>query len=233
MTYQEVDRVCIFKKVADKHISLVKTSIKLSLSHPQVKRLYRRFKQEGPRGLISKKRGRPSSNRMNEAIRKKAIELIRCYYADYGLTLAREKLTEKHGLKMGKETLRQLMIQEGLWKAKRKKERRVFAMRARRSCKGDLVQIDGSYHAWFEDRADPCCLLVAVDDATSACMGLRFCKSETTQDYLDFLEKYLKEYGRPKAFYSDKHSVFRVNQQGALGITQFHEILKRLDIELI
>ena len=233
MTYQEVDRVCIFKKVADKHISLIKASNELSLSYPQVKRLYRRFKQEGPRGLISRRRGRPSPNRLNEAIKAKALELIRCHYADYGPTLAREKLIEKHSLKIGKETLRQLMIQEGLWKAKRKKERRVFAMRARRSCKGDLVQIDGSYHAWFEDRAEPCCLLVAIDDATSASMGLRFCKSETTQDYLDFLEKYLKEHGRPEAFYSDKHSVFRVNQKGALGVTRFHEILKRLDIELI
>jgi len=105
------------------------------------------------------------------------------------------------------------MIKNGLWKPKKLKEQKVYARRTRRSRFGELEQIDGSYHYWFEDRGEKCCLLVCVDDATSAIMQLRFCQTETLEDYLKFLKGYLKFHGRPQAFYSDKHGVFRVNNK--------------------
>ncbi len=135
-----------------------------------------------------------------------------------------------------KETIRQLMIAEGLWKAKKVKEKKVYARRTRRSRLGELIQIDGSYEYWFEDRGEKCCLLVSVDDATSSLMGLRSCKAETTQDYLWFLKMYIERYGRPMAFYSDKHSVFRKSNKHTLEgdfYTRFLKVLKELDIELI
>jgi len=150
--------------------------------------------------------------------------------------LAKEKLEEKHNLKLAKETLRQLMIKEGIWKAKKIKNRKIHPRRTRRSKVGELEQIDGSYEYWFENRGKKCCLLVCVDDATSAIMQLKFCKTETTQDYLQFIKDYVKQHGRPLAFYSDKHSIFRVNNkkkyEGVFS-TKFQKVLKKLDVELI
>lgn len=234
MSLKEVDRVCVLKKVLDGQISLARAAEELSLSYSQIKRLRKRFLQQGPQGLISRRRGQPGPNRLDEAIKAKALELIKRHYPDYGPTLVSEKLEAKHGLKLSKETCRKLMIHEGLWKAKQRKNKRIFCRRPRRSCKGELCQIDGSHHAWFESRAMSCCLLVAIDDASSECMALRFCEAETSQDYLDLLEVYLSKHGRPNAFYSDKFGVFKVNHKACEArITRFHEVLKRLDIELI
>lgn len=200
-----------------------------------MKRIGRNYYREGPKGLISKKRGKASNNQLSYKIRHQAIFLIKEKYYDYGPTLIKEKLEEKHHIKIGKETLRQLMIKKGIWKAKTKKYKKVYARRTRRSRYGELEQIDGSYHHWFEDRGEKCCLLVSVDDATSSITGLKFCKHETTYDYLDFLKTYIKSHGKPMAFYSDKHSVFRVNNKKKEGIanTKFQKVLKKLDIELI
>lgn len=236
MTLKEASRLGIMKQVESKKITLKKASEEIGLSYKQTKRAWKRYRLEGPEGLISKRRGLPSNNCLSKAIYRKILALIRENYADYGPTLAKEKLEEKHQITLSKETLRQLMIKEGLWKAKKVKERKVYARRTRRSRQGELEQIDGSYDYWFEERGNKCCLLVCVDDATSAIMGLRFCKAETTQDYLLFLQMYLERYGRPLAFYSDKHSVFRNNNKTSLGggfLTRFHEVLKELGIELI
>ncbi|TAW38218.1 ISNCY family transposase, partial [Rhizobium ruizarguesonis] len=156
-------------------------------------------------------------------------------YADFGPTLAAEKLSERDGLRVSRETLRGWMTGAGLWLSR--KQRRTFHQpRLRREAYGELVQIDGSEHRWFEDRGDPCSLLVFVDDATGKLMQLRFVRSESAFSYFEALALYLKRHGAPVAFYSDKHSVFRVAKKeakGGQGMTQFGRALCELNIEIL
>jgi hypothetical protein len=149
---------------------------------------------------------------------------VRERYWDFGPTFAREKLVEEHGFAMSVETLRQWMIADGLWHPKQKKQQLAFQMRLRRPRVGELIQIDGSPHDWFEGRAPECTLIVFIDDASSRLMDMRFVPSETTEAYMGCLKRYLARYGHPVSFYSDKHSVFRVNQEDAESgeqLTQF------------
>ncbi len=234
MTVREADRYACMKQIESQKINIIEASRVLGISYRQVRRLWSRYQREGLTGLISKRIGKPSPNQIPKEVKDEVIRLLKEKYADYGPTLAKEKLQERHSLSLAKETVRQLMIQEGLWKAKKKKEKKIYARRTRRSQVGELVQIDGSYEYWFEDRGGKCCLLVFVDDATSQIMAMRFCKTETTADYFVVLKEYLLRYGRPKAFYSDKHGIFRVNMKGCQDRkTVFHRAIKELDIELI
>lgn len=235
MTLKEADRLHIMKLVEEKSLSLKKASYKLNLSLRQTLRIWKQYKIEGKEGLISKKRGKPAHNKIPNTLKKKIGQILHNKYADFGPTFAAEKLAVNENLHVSKESLRQIMVAEGLWIPKKKKIAKLYQRRNRRSCYGDLIQIDGSYHRWFEDRGEKCCLLVFIDDATSKIVEMRFCRHETTQDYLISLKRYLKREGKPKAFYSDKHSVFRVNRQGISDgrITHFGRVLKDLDIDLI
>jgi hypothetical protein len=141
-----------------------------------------------------------------------------------------------HSLPLSRETLRQWMLADGLWVDRKMRLRPVHQPRPRRECLGELVQIDGSEHGWFEDRGPPCTLLVYIDDATSRLMHLRFVETESTFDYFRATREYLEKYGKPLAFYSDKHSVFRVNKVGAVqgdGMTQFGRALHALNITIL
>lgn len=151
---------------------------------------------------------------------------MRRNYRDFGPTLATEALHERHGIKGDRETVRKLMAADGLWLSR--KQRRTFHQpRLRRESYGELVQIDGSEHRWFENRGVPCTLLVFIDDPTSRIMQLRFVSSESTSSYFEALQGYLESHGCPIAFYSDKHSVFRMNRDaaGGQGMTQFGRAL--------
>ncbi len=164
-----------------------------------------------------------------------AVRLVQEHCYDFGPTLAAEKLATNHGLIVSRETLRKWMVEAGIWLSR--KQRRTFHQpRLRREPYGELVQIDGSDHRWFEERNDPCTLLVFIDDATSKLQQLRFVKSESTFSYFEALELYLKAHGCPVAFYSDKHTVFRVAKQDARagrGMTQFGRALAELNIEIL
>jgi hypothetical protein len=153
------------------------------------------------------------------------LDLVRAHYPDFRPTFAREKLVERHGLGISKETLRQWMIESGLWISRRERKRRVFQPRGRRDCFGELVQIDGSHHWGFEERGPKCALLVYIDDATGKLLHLRFAKSANTFDYFEATKTYLQEWGKPIAFYSDKHGVFRTTHASetdrSSGFTQF------------
>jgi hypothetical protein len=151
----------------------------LGLGRRQVFRLRRAFAARGPSALASGKRGRPSNRKHGESFRRTVLTFVREHYGDFGPTLAAEKLAERHGLKLGVETPRQWMIADGLWIDRRHRLPFPHQPRRRRECVGELVQIDGSEHAWFEDRASPCTLLAFVDDATSRLMHLRFVASES------------------------------------------------------
>lgn len=206
---------------------------RLAITVRQVKRLKRRYTDDGIAGLISKKRGRPSNHRTPERLLTQAISLIGAYYADFGPTLATEKLAEQHAIKLSVETVRKHMIAAGYWKPKRGRTICAHPMRDRRSRRGELIQIDGSPHDWFEGRAARCCLLVFIDDATSELMELQFVETETTLGYMAALERHIHRHGLPAALYSDRHSIFRVNAVEAPSDaqTQFARALAQLGIE--
>jgi len=236
MSQKELTRLEVIQRTEKKTLKQKEAAKMLGISERHVKRLLRAYRQSGAEGLISKRRGKPSNNRLNAEVKQQAIDLIYSQYHDFGPTLAHEKLTEKHGLKLSVETVRKLMITEGLWKPKKAKKLVVHQMRERRACQGELVQIDGSPHQWFEERDEVCNLLAFIDDATGKLMELYFTPGETTFSYFAATQRYLTRYGKPVAFYSDKNGIFKVNIPNALtgsGMTQFGRAMKELDIEII
>jgi transposase len=235
MSERDLQRIEILSKVIAGRMTLVSAAHVLDLSERQVRRLLERIRTDGAASIRHKAIGRPSNNRISDGVRDYAVTLVRGRYADFGPTLAAEKLAERDGLRVSRETLRSWMTEAGLWLSR--KQRRTFHQpRLRREAYGELVQIDGSEHRWFEDRGPPCSLLVFVDDATGRLMQLRFVRSESTFTYFDALELYLMEHGAPIAFYSDKHTVFRVakkDAKGGQGMTQFGRALSELSIEIL
>jgi len=171
------------------------------------------------------------SDKKIEAIK----HLVITHYYDFGPKFAAEKLNEKHGIKVSKETLRQWMVDWGLWKAKRQKQAQIHPQRDRRDCFGELIQIDGSPHPWFEERGPKCCLLVAIDDATSQLCSLHFEPTETTAGYFKLMQKHIVAHGIPLATYSDQHGIFRINLPSAREDTetQFSRAAGQLGIEVI
>lgn len=235
MSERDLQRIEILSKVVAGRMTLVSAAHVLDLSTRQVRRLLDRIRTDGAASIRHKAIGRPSNNRISDGIRDYAVRLVGERYADFGPTLAAEKLAERDGLRVSRETLRSWMVEAGLWLSA--KQRRTFHQpRLRREAYGELVQIDGSEHRWFEDRGPPCSLLVFVDDATGKLMQLRFVRSESAFSYFAALTLYLKRHGAPVAFYSDKHSVFRVakkDAKGGQGMTQFGRALCELNIEIL
>ncbi|MFA1623990.1 ISNCY family transposase [Rhizobium mongolense] len=235
MSERDLQRIEILSKVIAGRMTLVSAAHVLDLSTRQVRRLLERISTSGAASIRHKAIGRASNNRISDGIRDYALALVRERYADFGPTLAAEKLAERDGLRVSRETLRQWMSAAGLWLSR--KQRRTFHQpRLRREAYGELVQIDGSEHRRFEDRGPACSLLVFIDDATGKLMQLRFVRSESTFSYFEALELYLKEHGAPIAFYSDKHTVFRVpkkDAKGGQGMTQFGRALCELNIEIL
>jgi len=235
MSERELNRVEVLAQVDDGRLSVDNAANMLALTRRQVFRLLKRYRQDGAAAIRHKARGKPPNNRIHHAKRDYALGLIKENYADFGPTLVAEKLEEHHGFRVSRETVRKWMQDDGLWLS-RKQRRQFHQPRLRRECYGELIQIDGSDHRWFEDRAPPCTLLVFIDDATSTLMELRFVKSESTFSYFEALESYLHKHGRPVAFYSDKHTVFRVAKEHARGgarMTQFGRALNELNIEIL
>lgn len=234
MSERDLQRIEVLSKVIAGRMTMVSAAHVLDLSTRQVRRLLQRMRMDGAASIRHKAIGRPSNNRISDEVRDYAMTLVREWYADFGPTLAAEKLAERDGLTVSRETVRQWMADAGLWLSR--KQRRTFHQpRLRREAYGELVQIDGSEHRWFEDRGDPCSLLVFIDDATGKLMQLRFVRSESAFSYFEALELYLKAHGAPVAFYSDKHSVFRVaktDAKGGQGMTQFGRALCELNIEI-
>lgn len=234
MSHREVDRLAVIQQLLNKQIRQGDAARRLRVSVRQVKRLLRRYRQEGAAGLLSRSRTRRPPNARPETLRQAVLELVRTRYADFGPTLAAEQLAARHGTVLSHETLRTWMTTAGLWVPRQRRRTRLHPGRPRRPCVGELVQIDGSLHAWFEERGPTCTLIVFIDDATGRLMGLRFAPAETTQAYMETLDDYLREHGRPVALYSDKHSIFRVNRPDQEGeLTQFTRALRTLDIEPI
>src|SRR5712691_4927918 len=193
MSKQEFGRLDVLLRVQSGHLRVSDACVLIGLQRRQVFRLLRGLKQDGATSLLSKCRGRPSNHRPPAEVRTLAL------YSDFGPSLAAEKLAEHHGCSVSRETLRGWMIADGLWQDRRHRRPSPHQPRRRRDCLGELVQIDGSEHAWFEDRGPPCTLLGFVDDATSRLMQLRFVASESAFDYFRTTPAYREEHGKPVA----------------------------------
>jgi len=232
MSEREVGRLRVLEQMRAGKLTQAQAAAILELSTRQVRRLERRYAGAGAAGLVHTLRGR-TSNRALPAAHPRAIQaLLARHYADFGPTLACEKLAERHGVTVSVETVRRLMIEAGLWQPKRARRKPVHALRERRARRGELIQIDGSPHQWFEQRAPSCTLLVFIDDATGELMALRFVPAETTLAYMELLRQYILEHGLPVALYSDRHSIFRMTKPGKeVHATQFARALAELGIE--
>lgn len=236
MSKKEITRLKLMQRLEGKQVTQKEVSRQLGISIRQVKRIWQAYRREGAAGLISKRRGKPSNNRLKEGVLQQALDIIVTHYEDFGPTLAHEKLVEVHGLEISDERIRQLMIAEGLWKPKRARKKRVYQMRERRACRGELVQIDGSEYDWFEKRGPHCTLLVFVDDATSELYELRFVPHESFFGYCEAARRYFERCGKPLAFYSDKHGIFHLNHPHALkgdGMTEFGRAMQELNIQIL
>ncbi len=203
---KERERLKVLHEVKQGHLSQVEGSRRLGLSARQVRRLERRVKAEGDRGLVHRLRGRPSNRKIPEPTRQRILGEVKRRYVDFGPTLAAEKLATQR-LQVSRETLRKWMVEAGFWRARRKRLRAVHVWRERRAALGELVMMDSSPFRWLEERGPELHLIALIDDASSRIWG-RFVEHDSTLENLGTLRGWLERYGRPLALYTDKHSVF-------------------------
>lgn len=235
MSHGELSRYDTLRRFERGELRIEDAVMLLGVGRRQVYRLLGRLRRDGPEGLVSSKRGRPSNRAFKAEMRTNVLSLVREHYHDFGPTLAAEYLAERHEIRISHETLRKWMIQDGLWKDRDARRPRPYQPRYRRDCRGELIQVDGSKHWWFEGRGPQSTLLVFIDDATSELMHLRMVESESTFAYMDAMAAYIEAHGKPVALYSDKHTVFRNNTASANGdgMTHFGRALEKLNIDII
>ena len=236
MSEKELDRLHTFTKVCNGEMKLNKAANLLGISLRQAIRIKQRIVKEGPKGVISKKVGSPNNNRISKEKKHLVLSFLNQEdHRDFGPLLVHEYLAKEHTNFMSISSVRSIMIEHGLWTSRKMKPKKAYRLRQRKAQQGELIQLDGSEHDWFEGRGPRCTLLVYIDDATNDTFA-KFVKSENTWDYLNTTREYIEKYGRPYAFYSDKHSVFRVNREGALkgdGKTQYGRTMEEMGIQAI
>lgn len=209
MTQAERDRLVTLKKVKKRLITQREAAEELGVSVRHVKRLLKELKQRGDRAVIHGLRGRSSPRKIAAETQQKALEVLGSEVdRGFGPTLAAEYLAQKHQIAVSRETVRRWMIEARLWKGRRQKLGKVHPWRPRRSRCGELVQWDTSEHDWLEGRGEPLYLIAMIDDATSR-MYARFVRNDSTEENMRTLEGYLRRYGRPLAFYTDKAGLFQ------------------------
>lgn len=237
LSTNELNRYDILQRLLRGHINATEAAAITGLSVRQVKRLKVRVALFGAEGLCHGHTGKPGHHRLTDKERQRIIRIIREHYPDFGPTFATEKLWEQYDIDHDPKTIRQLMIGEGLWKPRQKKPEEHRSWRQRRSHVGEMLQFDGSYEYWFEDRADKCCLLLAVDDATSAIIHARFAQHEGVFPVFMFWQEYVEKHGKPMSIYLDKFSTYKMNQKVAVNNhdlkTQFARAMSELGIEVI
>jgi len=231
MSVKEIERLKVVTDVIEKRISRKKAAVRLNLSSRQIRRLIKRFKAEGAQGLANKRRNSVSNSRLPDDLRLKVLELYQENYPDFGPTFFCEKLSELHRIEISKETARKWLLNEGLWKRERKIKARK-SLRERKPCFGEMLQLDGSRHDWFEGRRDKAVLMSFIDDATGMIYA-RFYEYEGTFPAMDLLKNYIEEYGLPMSIYSDKHTTYKSTDKNKEALSQFERALSELGIELI
>jgi len=239
MSTRERRRMALMTRVAEGLLKLRMAAEMMRVSYRQAKRIWRRYRQAGDAGLVHRGRGRGSNRARPAAERRRALALCAKRYVDFGPLLASEHLAEEHGIVVDHETLRRWMLGAGLWESRRRREAH-RAARERRPRRGDLVQIDGSEHDWFEGRGPRAVLMVMVDDATNATLA-RFYPAEDTASAYDVFERYVRLHGLPTALYPDRDSIYVCTREACLEEelaevgpeTQFARAMRELGVELI
>lgn len=239
-TMREIDRLRVIRDVLEGQLLQIQAAKQLGRSTRQVRRLCRRVQQAGPRGIRHGLRGKPSNNQLAPGLMDRALKLIAAHYGDFGPNFANEKLHEKHGLTLSTYSLRKGMISAGIWRPKRHKPFH-RAWRPRKACLGEMTQVDGSEHDWFEGRGPRCVLMAFIDDATSKVLLARFVKAEDTLTLMRLTQEYLRKFGRSQSFYVDKDSIYKTNRRASMDeevrdeqpMTQFSRAMAELDITVI
>ena len=239
MSIKEIRKAKILEMVKEKKLTLKRGAELLGLSYRQGKRLYARYLSEGDAGLLHKSLGMQSNRRIDLELRSRVLELYQEKYAGFGPTLAAEKLLERDGMVVNRETLRLWLIAEGLWQVKRRRHR-YRQRRERRERFGELVQFDGSHHDWFEGRGAKCCLMNMVDDATGTTYAQLF-EQETTEAAMRLLWGWIERYGIPQAVYCDRKNAFVINREptveeqlaGKKPLGPFELACEKLGVEII
>lgn len=237
MSRKELSQVSVFSQLKEGSMTKQEASVQLGLSVRQVKRKWSVYKRSDydPASLAHKLRGQPSNRRLDEALVSNAVELVRTKYPDFGPTFAAEKLAEEHQVVVSHDSLRRALVAAGLWTVHGQHRPVAHPWRERRAQRGELVQADGSPHAWFEDRAPKCTLIQFIDDATSEVLALELHDGESTAALMTTTTHLLEDHGRPGAIYTDRGGVFKVNlgNQDDDKVTQYERALTELGIELI
>jgi transposase len=239
MSISEIRRLKAVGSTISGHVTQKTVATMLGLSERQVRRLVKDVREQGDRGVIHALRGRPSNRRIPEGTRMLALSLYQARYPDFGPTLATEKLLECDGIKISDETLRRWLIEEGLWK-KRRKRSSCRQWRPRKECFGQMVQMDGSHHDWLEGRGPELVLMAYIDDATNRTYG-RFYDYEGTMPAMDSFKRYVRTYGLPMSVYLDRHTTYKSPKKltgweeiaGIESLSQFERALKELGVEVI
>lgn len=249
MSVQERRRLEVMSRVRSGAMNLVEASEVLGLGYRQARRVWSRYQAEGDAGLVHRGRGRPSNRQAAAGVKERALLLYREKYADYGPTLAAECLQEEDGLKVSVTTLRRWLVTGGLWERKRRRKAH-RRRRDRRGRVGELVQLDGSHHDWFEGRrrvgkaretyAGWAVLMVMIDDATGQVFA-RFYENESWGSAADVLLRYVAVHGLPRGLYVDQHGIYRADREpteaeifaGKKPETQFGRAMRELGVELI
>jgi hypothetical protein len=235
LSAKEIKRQAVLIQVESGELTMKEGSRSIGISERQLRRSRRRFELDGLFGLAHKSRGKPSGRALSKADDLRIRRLLHERYSDFGPTFAAEKLSLDLGRKISNEKIRQMLIEEGLHRPKKRRQAHYHPRRKRRSREGELIQSDGSAHDWLEN-GDPICLITFIDDATSKIKHAAFVESETTSAYMKLTKSYIEAHGRPKALYVDKHSIFRQNNKDVREkgvLTHYGRALKDVGIELI
>jgi hypothetical protein len=235
MSQRERDVLKVMQPVLDGKRTQAEAARLLKRSVRQIRRIQRKLQEHGDAAIIHGLRGQPSNHRHDAILRRRVLQAYRSRYSDFGPTFAREKLAAE-GLPVGVETLRRWLLSAGLWQRRRRRDPH-RSRRPRRSCFGELVQMDASIHDWLEGRGEELVLITMIDDATGR-LAAKFYPAGTLEAHLDLLGLWLRRYGRPLALYTDRHSIFEPHEKGQPladpnALTQFGRALSELDIELI
>jgi transposase len=236
MSLKEVRKYDIIKKVIGKELNGSEAAELLNLTIRHIRRLKKKVKENGIKGLIHGSRGKKSNRRIPDKEKQKIITMLREHYSDFGPLLASEKLEERHKIKRDKGTIRTIMIAEGLWEPKRKKKEKHRAWRQRKASKGEMLQYDGSYEYWFENRSEKCCLLAGIDDADGH-VWAKFDDHEGVEPTFNYWREYIERFGKPSSIYVDKFSTYSMNHKLAKEnpdtLTQFERAMRELNIGII
>lgn len=237
MSQKEASRYDIIQKAIKKEIKGIEAAQILNLTGRHIRRLKRKVEKDGLQGLVHAGRGKPSKRKIPDKEREKIKKLLQKHYSDFGPTFATEKLAEKHKIARDPKTIRAIMIEEELWKPKKKKQPEYRSWRQRRVAFGELEQYDGSYEYWFEDRGQKCCLLASIDDAKGEITHAKFDEHEGVEPTFNFWQEYLEKNGKPHEIYVDKFSTYSMNHKLAKEnmdtLTQFQRAMTQLSIGVI